>query len=93
MRRATSILLFVASTWASVCAWRSLLSLPFWTAGNYAWQQAKVNSTWLLGWLLFSVVLSVAFVFTARGRWRFAAGIPLFVAFAVAVLWSFQASA
>jgi len=38
-------------------------------------------------------VLSVAFVFTARGRWRFAAGIPLFVAFAVAVLWWLQASA
>jgi len=91
MRGRTSILLFVASTWASVCAYRSLLRLPGLVAGNYAIQHAKENRTWLLGWLLCSVVLSVAFVFTARGRWRFAAGIPLvicgFVAFGVTVFW------
>jgi hypothetical protein len=74
---------------ASVYAFH-LLSAATSLNGNAAARHYKEMLVWGLGWVIFAVLLTSAFVITARGRWRFVAVLPLaiclFVAWAIAVM-------
>jgi hypothetical protein len=89
MKRATPVLLFLGSICVSIYAWLSIgrlanLSLA---GTNVLGDNVPIHQeywTQELIALLFAVLLTIAFLFTARGRWRFAAGLPLTIcAFAV----------
>jgi hypothetical protein len=90
MRRAGGILLFLVSIGASVYAFHSL-SAAIGLNGNAFSRHYKETLLWGLGWVTLAVLLTIAFVITARGRWRLAAALPLaiclFVAWGITVLW------
>jgi hypothetical protein len=90
MKRATPVLLFLGSSCASVYAFLSIRKMAFLSlAGahgiggpndpNALDDLPLYKEYWTQGliWLLFAVLLTMAFLLTARGRWRFAAGLPL----------------
>ena len=91
MQRAAGIFFFLASTLVSAYAFQALSNLM--GVGGNAVRNYKENLIWDSGCLLFAILLTIAFLFTARGRWRFAALLPLvicaFVAAAIAVVWSY----
>ncbi len=82
MNRATPVLLFLGSNCASIYAWLAIRKLAFLsltgTVGvpNDPCLYKEYWTHGLIG-LLFAVPLTVAFVLAARGRSRFAAGLPL----------------
>jgi hypothetical protein len=95
MKRATPVLLFLGSSCASVYALLSIRKLALLAlAGantlnpnvpdNYVLHHKEYWTEGLLG-LLVAVLLTIAFLITARGRWRFAAGLPLAICAFVAL--------
>jgi hypothetical protein len=87
MKRATPAVLFLGSNYASICAFLAIRKLAMLSLGGAIGfpDCANVFTTdlpreyWAQGlmWLPFAVVLTIAFLLTARGRWRFAAALPL----------------
>ena len=85
MRRALAVILFLVATLVSVYAWQSLsdaISLN----GNAVVRYHHQPLTWHLHWVLLGVLLTGAFAAAARGRWRFAASVPLLICALVAYL-------
>lgn len=91
MQRAASMFFFFSSTLVSEYALRALSNVT--GVGGNAVRHYRDNLIWDSGCLLFAVLLTIAFLFTARGPWRFAALVPLvicaFVASAIVVAWSY----
>jgi hypothetical protein len=75
MRRVGAILLFLISSCAGAYAFH-LLSIVL-ELSNDAARYAKVMLLSDLGCVAFGLVLTIAFIITARGRWRLAAVLPL----------------
>jgi hypothetical protein len=80
MKRATPVLLFLGSNCASVYAFLSIRKLAFLSLagtnvlGPHALDDVAIRKEyWTQGliWLLVAVLLTMAFLLTARGRWRF----------------------
>jgi hypothetical protein len=94
MQHAAGVFFFLASTLLSAYAFQAVSNLI--GVGGSAVRHYKENLIWDSGCLLFAVLLIVAFLFTARGPWRFAAILPLvicaFVASAIVVVWSYASA-
>jgi hypothetical protein len=91
MQRAAGMFFLLSSTLVSAYAFQALSHLI--GVGGNAVRHYRDNLIWDSGCLLFAVLLTIAFLFTARGPWRFAALLPLvicaFVASAIVVAWSY----
>lgn len=91
MQGATGLFFFLASTLLSAYTFQALSNLI--RAGNNAVRHYKDDLILDFGCLLFAILLTIAFLFTARGHWRFAALLPLiicaFVASAIIMVWSY----
>lgn len=91
MQSAGGMFFFLSSTLVSAYASRALSNLV--GVGGNAMRHYKDNLIWDSGCLLFAILLVIAFLFTARGPWRFAALLPLvicaFVASAIVSAWSY----
>jgi len=91
MRRAAAVILFVAASLVSVrAAWQELSGAVA-LGGNAGNRYYHAPLMWHLRWVLLGIFITSAFVVAARGRWRFAAVLPLvicaFVVFGLVVLW------
>ena len=91
MQRASGMFFFLSSTLVSAYAFRALSHLI--GVGGNAVRHYRDNLIWDSGCLLFAVLLTIVFLLTARGPWRFAALLPLvicaFVASAIVAAWSY----
>jgi len=95
MKRATPVLLFLGSNCAGVYALLSIRKLALLVLAGTNTLNPDLPDNWVLHhkeyWtqglfgLLVAVVLTIAFLITARGRWRFAVGLPLAICAFVAL--------
>jgi hypothetical protein len=87
LRSRAAVVLFLGSLGVSVYAWLSLQTA--FDAPDLRRYQHNLTSD--LVWVLFAILLTIAYIIAARGRWRLAAAVPLavclFLAYGIAVLW------